>query len=81
MEANVLNSSSFTLDGKPEKFPHKNIKPKRAFLIGGSDDTGSSSAEEESTDRPVAMSSPEQLEKRDKEWVKFKGQGYIIINY
>ena len=29
------NSQGFTLDGKPEKFPFKNIKPKKAFLLGG----------------------------------------------
>ncbi len=24
-----------TLDGKPEEFPFKNIKPKKAYLLGG----------------------------------------------
>ncbi|TNV82132.1 hypothetical protein FGO68_gene5248 [Halteria grandinella] len=29
-------TSSLTLDGAPEQFPFKNIKPKKAYLLGGS---------------------------------------------
>ena len=29
------SSLNLTLDGKPEEFPFKNIKPKKAFLLMG----------------------------------------------
>ncbi len=36
-EEKVLEESSLSLslDGKPEMFPFKNIKPKKAYLLGG----------------------------------------------
>ena len=33
-EANAANGFGITLDGKPDKFPFKSIKPKKAFLLG-----------------------------------------------
>eukprot|EP00347_Sterkiella_histriomuscorum_P009972 403339175 len=66
-EANFAASTTgFSLDGKPEQFPFKNIKPKKAFLLGGpiSSDTeetqpsnGSSPNKEE--DGQVNLSSPD----------------------
>lgn len=36
-EEKVLEENTFStsLDGKPEQFPFKNIKPKKAYLLGG----------------------------------------------
>ena len=54
-EANSVNSFGLTLDGKPEKFPYKNIKPKKAFLLG----SPSNESTDDNADGSVNMSSPE----------------------
>lgn len=54
-EANSVNSVALTLDGKPEKFPFKNIKPKKAFLLG----SPSNESTDDNADGSVNMSSPE----------------------
>lgn len=53
-ENNDMVNTQLALDGKPEKFPFKNIKPKKAFLLGGGDST-----EEDQADGNVNLSSPE----------------------
>lgn len=59
-KANEVNNSNLTLDGKPEKFPFKNIKPKKAFLLGSPDNTeDNSTSSDDSGDGNVMMSSPE----------------------
>jgi hypothetical protein len=42
------SSLNLTLDGKPEEFPFKNIKPKQAFLLMGNT-TSEESVEEKTT--------------------------------
>ena len=39
------SSHNLTLDGKPEEFRFKNIKPKKAFLLMGNSSTEESAAE------------------------------------
>lgn len=59
-EANTVNSFGLSLDGKPEKFPFKNIKPKKAFLLGDPDDESeNSNSTDDNADGSVNMSSPE----------------------
>ena len=61
-EANQSNQFGLTLDGKPDKFPFKNIKPKKAFLLGGGEEEEdqNSNSQEDGGDGSVNMSSPEQ---------------------
>jgi hypothetical protein len=40
------NAIQLTLDGKPEEFPFKNIKPKKAYLLLG----GNSNSEDSPND-------------------------------
>ena len=58
-EANAANGFGMTLDGKPDKFPFKSIKPKKAFLLGSPANDNSDSSEE-NTDGSVNMQSPDQ---------------------
>ncbi len=57
-EANALNGFGMTLDGKPDKFPFKSIKPKKAFLLGSPANDNADSSEE-NTDGNVNMQSPD----------------------
>ena len=48
-----------TLDGKPDKFPFKSIKPKKAFLLGSPADSNETSSTEDNGDGNVNLQSPE----------------------
>lgn len=58
-KANENNSQGLTLDGKPEKFPFKSIKPKKAFLLDGSPEGSEDEADKGADDGTVMMQSPE----------------------
>ncbi|CDW78599.1 UNKNOWN [Stylonychia lemnae] len=65
VEANAVNQPGLTLDGKPEKFPFKNIKPKKAFLLGGPSSDSEETITNETEEESVNMQSPEQISQQE----------------